>query len=45
LVNGLGRRLVSAKIVEEIRAELATGAGILKIVKILGLDSARAMQK
>jgi DNA invertase Pin-like site-specific DNA recombinase len=32
----LGRRPVSADVVERIHAELATGAGILKTVKALG---------
>jgi DNA invertase Pin-like site-specific DNA recombinase len=35
----LGRRPVSADVVERIRAELATGAGILKTAKALGVGT------
>jgi DNA invertase Pin-like site-specific DNA recombinase len=35
----LGRRRVSADVVERIRTELVTGAGILKTAKVLGVGT------
>jgi DNA invertase Pin-like site-specific DNA recombinase len=35
----LGRRPVSGDVVQRIRAQLATGAGILKIAKALGVGT------
>jgi DNA invertase Pin-like site-specific DNA recombinase len=35
----LGRRPVSAEVVERVRAQLATGVGILKTAKALGVGT------